>query len=219
MSSSSVPSGSYDKQIAVAFARKKARNSNFTTKEENEKEKNIFFDYLKRIHDYFLEKYIYEQNYIHCEILFPEVKDQYENCLTFGVFEECGVWKKYRSFNNPEYDYLYLKVNEKEYLKIYNFCADAEKKGQKFDFIGSRISLFWPLRFKNKWWCTTFVVESLQKGANILKYYISTSLTVDDVFNLLYQSKRLMIGEHPNAFNSRNYQTWVDNISSHQTIS
>lgn len=133
--------------------------------------------------------YISRQNYVHCELAFLK-KDKADNCVAFGVFTETGVFCKERTFNNPDYEWLFLSVKPDQAAAIYRFCCLNVRMdgriGGDFDRWGAFRSCFWPVSAHERkgWWCISFVVRALQEGG-ILICYIPEAMDVDDTVELL----------------------------------
>lgn len=173
----------YNKYICIAFHKRKVIRSML---DKYKCFKCIIKCYLKR------------QEYIHCEIVFPIEKKGNQQSLAYGVFQDTGVFEEYRTFTNPNYEYINLKVTSKEYDKILKFCQS--QIGKEFDWFGAHISYFWAFRQKNKWWCGPFVVKALQK-IKLLKYYKPETLSIDNIYYLCKeQGERNIINCHPNPY-------------------
>ena len=155
--------------------------------------------------DNIIDWYSRNQNYIHCEVVFPIDEGgikQTNNSLAFGVFSDKGVFKMERSFSNPAYSWVYLWVTVDEYFRARNFCEN--QVGKKYDHESTSWRLvLWPTFIPDKdaterWWCGSFVHAVLQE-IGMLKTHRLNTLDVDDIVRLVHNSTRKISAFVPHA--------------------
>jgi hypothetical protein len=163
----------------------------------------IFLFMWRYIEGYFIKYYVNKQKYNHCELGFPLEEDN-TKCMAYGVFRECGVFSKERTFANSAYKWIYLKINGTQKRKLIKFC-DAQI-GKPFDYSGVKWSIIWPNKYKSKvykdrdrWWCAPFIVAALQQ-IGMLTSYNPDCLDVDDIINIVKESDKVITSLSPYQF-------------------
>jgi len=170
-------------------------------KEEKNKQRGFVDKTIYMIGKSLLDFYFKDKKFVHCEVAFVEER-QGNMCLAAGVFEEDGVFFKYRTFDNPHYTYITLSVSETQYSRIRKFCLREANKKCQFDFYGSKMSVIWPASTKGKWWCIPFVICALQQGG-ILLGYRPESLDADDIYYILNNCNGKVLGLPPNTLEDK----------------
>ncbi len=199
-------------QIALAYVdRQKEREIN--EKRRRKMMKKTTFCSKSKL--YMIDFYNSFQKYIHCEIIFLSEQEQKQNnsntnCLAFAAFGDQGVVKIQRTFSNPSYRYIFLKVSKKQYDNAKKFCEN--QIGKKYDSQSASWRLLvWPIRksINDTWWCASFVHACLQK-IDLLKYYQINTLDVDDIVSL--------VNEHPERILDIGFTPYQMKITSDATL-
>lgn len=151
----------------------------------------------------FIKYYVSKQRYNHCELGFPLEEDK-SKCMAYGVFRECGVFSKERTFANSAYKWIYLKITGSQKQRLLDFCDN--QIGKPFDYSGVKWSVIWPNKYssktykdRKKWWCAPFIVAALQQ-IGMLTYQHPDCLDVDDIINLVKESEKIITSLSPYQF-------------------
>lgn len=137
--------------------------------------------------------YVGNQRFVHCEIVFPMTdSEETGEYLAYGVFSNVGVFCKKRTYKNPAYRIIYLRISPMESQIARDFCAPLV--GKPFDAVGMRWSPIWPQKVDNtRFYCISFSMTVLRR-IGILKTYPPTSLDTDDIVELLDNHPRKLNG-------------------------
>ena len=169
-------------------------------KEESYKkyrEQNIFISTFSYLRDRITEWYMNSQEYMHCELCFPDTYDEASNTMdASGVFAGAGVFYKRRTFDNDAYRFIHLRVTTLEKKRIMTFCKKHATKKEKFDNVGPYISMIKPKHCQNTWWCVPFTIQALQT-IGLFAEINASSFDVDDVIRFLFVHPRRKIGVSP----------------------
>lgn len=139
-----------------------------------------------------VDAYINSSMYVHCEVVFPPTESSLHERKSpcYGVYSDQGVFSGERTFANPAYSWIFLKVNRSEYTKAVTFCVN--QVGKPYDSTGMMRSVIFPKKMnEDRWWCVSFAIRALQE-AGILRYVNPAAMDVDD---LVY-----VLSKHPRRF-------------------
>jgi hypothetical protein len=194
-----------DFRVCIAYVDRKTEEELNKNREKNTdiyKDKTGLYRFFTSIMETIIRRYNSQQNYVHCEVVFP-VDNSPGECIAFAVFSDLGLVRQQRTFANPSYNYIWLSVSKEDYWNSYQFCMDEVEKKIKFDYSGVKRMPVWPRNppITRSLWCASFTVCFLHK-IGILKYYRINTLDVDDIIEILNQSNRKILGFTPLQMNT-----------------
>ncbi len=133
-----------------------------------------------------------------CEILYSFGRKNVNSILNGGFTEETKNGEFYTKFNKTICKIFEIEVEEEKYVKVKNIIEDIKKNSEKYkyDYLGIVLRfLKIPITFKNKYVCTYFVADILEK-AQIYKFSKKTFFVTPEDFEEINYKKEIYSGKY-----------------------
>jgi hypothetical protein len=180
--------------IGIAYVDTEKQQQELNKRRKNKK-KNKNTGCMNALFEWFAMFYLSDKKYCHCEVAFQKESGNYDDltCLAYGVFTDKGVFEEKRTFSNPAYQWIYIKITEQQKINAIKFCKS--QVGKEFDYWGAHLMPFWAGKEPkgDKWWCGSFTLAALHH-ANILTECRIGAMNIDNIIEILEN--------HPKKINS-----------------
>jgi hypothetical protein len=182
--------------IGIAFLRQRTKGDTekYRKKRTSIDNSSCLKSCFSSLFTYIVDLYNSNKTYVHCEVVYP-VENEKDNVIAFAMFSDTGMTRMERTFSDPSYVCIWITVTKEQYQRGYNFCMKNYTRNVSFDFSGMRRLPICPspIPKKNAYWCASFTIDFLHQ-IDCLVYYRSNTLDVDDIYLLLQNGKRTIIG-------------------------
>ena len=133
-----------------------------------------------------------------CDITYSFGRTKTHNFLKGGFVVEHKDGEFYKKFNKTLCRIYELKIDEEKYeqIKEHLHYMKLNKNIYKYDFLGAILRTFYiPVRFNNRYVCSQFVAEVLEKF-NIYKFDKDLKFIKPKDFDIIDNIKEIYIGEY-----------------------
>lgn len=142
--------------------------------------------------------------YSHVELCFIKPSLNVTDMESYSAYSHTtpAVVVQDRSFSNDCYEYIFLKVNEKQRRECRKFLHD--QLGKNFDFKGSIRSPFFSRTDVDyeSWYCCSLITEALI-SCGLLGGIRSNSIEIDDLYDILNNHSKKTIFQTPRQISQK----------------